>query len=44
MDAGVVLQGRGKLYRLAPGFQPQPGQRVLDFGHCVLRLDVQSGS
>src|SRR5216684_8106791 len=34
IEAGLVVQGRGRLYRLAPGYQPQPGQRVLDFGHC----------
>jgi biotin operon repressor len=43
-NAGVVVQGKGRLYRLAPGVQPQPGQRVVDFGHCVLRLDVQAGN
>jgi DNA-binding IclR family transcriptional regulator len=37
--AGIVMQGRGKLYRLVPGFQQQPSQRVLEFGHCLLRLD-----
>ena len=44
VEAGVVVQGRGSLYRLAPGFQPQPGQRVVDFGHCLLRLDLQRPS
>jgi len=44
MEAGLALQGRGRLYRLAPGLQPQPGQRVVDFGHCLLRFDVPAGN
>ena len=32
---------RFKLYRLAPQFQPAPGQKVIDFGYCLARLDVQ---
>lgn len=40
--AGICRQGRGNLYWLRKEFQPQPGQRVLDFGHCILRLDHPS--
>ena len=36
--AGVVESGRGRLYQIAKPYQPAPGERVLDFGHCVLRL------
>ncbi len=40
MDVGIVVQGRGRLYHLAPAYRPPPGQYVLDFGHCLLRLDA----
>lgn len=39
--AGLVVQGRGRLYQLAGQYLPKPGEPVVDFGHCVLRLDVQ---
>ena len=40
--AGIVNQGRGRLYRIAPQFLPKPGApRVLDFGHCLIRLDLE---
>jgi hypothetical protein len=41
VKAGICVRGRGKLYRIAPGFQPEPGKKQLDFGHCLLRLDFQ---
>lgn len=41
VSAGICVQGRGRLYRLAPGFQTQPGARELEFGHVLLRLDYQ---
>jgi hypothetical protein len=44
VEAGVLLRGRGQLYRLVPGFQTAPGKRELDFGHCLLRLDYQAGN
>jgi DNA-binding transcriptional ArsR family regulator len=37
--AGVVVQGRGRLNELAKQYLPVPGQPVVDFGHCLLRLD-----
>lgn len=37
--AGVVQVGYGRLYKLTPGFQPEPGGQRLDLGHCVLKLD-----
>jgi hypothetical protein len=40
VDAGLVIQGKGRVYHLAPAYRPPPGQRVLDFGHCVLRFGV----
>jgi DNA-binding transcriptional ArsR family regulator len=41
-QAGLVSIGRGKLYRLQPYYISEP-RKVLDFGHCILRLDVQGG-
>jgi DNA-binding MarR family transcriptional regulator len=38
--AGLVVQERGKLYQIPKKYLPTPGQRVVDFGHCLLRLDV----
>lgn len=40
-EAKIVVQGYGRLYKLAPGIQPDPGAAVLDLGHCVIRLDLQ---
>lgn len=42
-DAGLVAIGRGKLYRLQP-YYVTPDRKALDFGHCILRLDLQSGA
>src|SRR5437867_3961459 len=43
VEAGICVQGRGRLYRIAPRFQPAPGApRVLDFGHCLIRLDLEA--
>jgi DNA-binding transcriptional ArsR family regulator len=41
-EAKIVVQGYGRHYKLAPGIQPDPGSAVLDLGHCVIRLDVES--
>jgi hypothetical protein len=38
--AGAVVQGRGRLYQIPPQHLPSPGERVVDFGHCLLRPDV----
>ena len=38
--AGLVVQGRGRLYQIQPHHLPAPGERVVDFGHCLLRLDA----
>lgn len=40
--AGLVEQGRGRLYRIPPYCQPTPGQRVVDYGHCLLRLGLEA--
>jgi DNA-binding transcriptional ArsR family regulator len=36
--AGLVVQGRGRLYEIPKQYIPAPGQ--LDYGHCLLRLDA----
>ena len=38
-QSGVVEIGRGRLYQIPPHYLPTPGERVLDFGHCLLRFD-----
>jgi len=38
--AGLVEQVYGKLYTLPKKYLPQPGQPIVDFGHCLLRLDA----
>ena len=38
--AGLVVRGRGRLYQMAKQYLPTPGQPVVDFGHCLLRLDA----
>ncbi len=35
---GFVMTGYGHLYQLVPALRPEPGGRVLDLGHCLLRL------
>jgi len=39
-QAGLVEQGRGGVYQLVRQYLPTPGQPVVDFGHCLLRLDA----
>ena len=42
INAGIVTRGRGRLYRIVPQYLPKPGApRVLDFGHCLIRLDLE---
>jgi DNA-binding transcriptional ArsR family regulator len=36
--AGLVVQGRGRLYEIPKQYFSAPGQ--LDYGHCLLRFDV----
>jgi DNA-binding transcriptional ArsR family regulator len=38
--AGMVVQTRGRLYQLQKQHLPTPGEPVVDFGHCLLRLDA----
>jgi hypothetical protein len=38
-QAGLIVRGRGKLYQIPKERLPQPGQPLVDAGHCLLRLD-----
>jgi len=40
--AGVVIQGRNRLYQIAPQFLTDKTERVLDFGYCLLRLNTSA--
>lgn len=44
VNAGICLQGRGRLFRIVPGLQTAPGKHELEFGHCLLRLDHEASS
>ena len=39
---GLAVRGRGKLYQIPKHFFPTPGQPVVDYGPCQLRL-VKAG-
>jgi hypothetical protein len=39
-QAGLLERGRGGVYQLVRHYLPTPGQPVVDFGHCLLRLDA----
>ena len=39
-QAGVVEIGRGRLYQIPPHYLPTPGERLVDFGHCLLRFEA----
>ena len=39
-QAGLVEQGRGRLYSIPRQYLPATGASVVDFGHCLLRRDV----
>jgi hypothetical protein len=40
--AGIVISPRGKLYEIDPRFLADKENRVLDFGYCLLRLNVKA--
>ncbi len=39
-NVGIVAQGRGRLYQIAPQFIADKTHRVIDFGYCLLRMNV----
>ncbi|HXE42886.1 MAG TPA: hypothetical protein VN516_07660 [Candidatus Baltobacteraceae bacterium] len=38
--AGLAVQSHGRLYTIPKQYLPQPGLPIVDFGHCLLRLDA----
>jgi hypothetical protein len=40
--AGVVTQGRNRLYQIAPQFLADKIERLIDFGYCLLRMNVSA--
>ena len=41
-QAGMVVIGQAGLYRIPPQYLPSPGQRVVDYGPCLLRFAATS--
>jgi len=41
-NAGIVLHGRNRLYQIAPQFLTDTTDRILDFGYCLLRMNITS--
>ena len=39
-NAGVVIQGRNRLYQITPQFLADKTERLIDFGYCLLRMSV----
>ena len=37
--SGILTRGSNKIYKLRAGLQPDRTVPVLDFGHCLLRLN-----
>ena len=38
--AGLVVQGRGRLYQIPKQYLSTTGQPHVDYGHCLLRMDA----
>lgn len=38
-NAGIIIKGRGNLYKLRTGYEPLPGTNHIDLGFALLRLD-----
>jgi DNA-binding transcriptional ArsR family regulator len=41
-ESRIVIQGRNRLYQIASHFVADKSERLLDFGYCLLRLNVGS--
>jgi DNA-binding transcriptional ArsR family regulator len=39
----IVIHPRNRLYQIAPQFLTDKNERVLDFGYCLLRMNVRAG-
>ena len=42
--AGMVVTNRAQLYSIPKRYLPEPGKRLADFGHCLLRLETTPAS
>ena len=43
LEAGICERGRSRTYRFVSRFQPPTGgPLVIDFGHCIVRLDLDA--
>ena len=40
--AGGVIQGRSRLYQIAPQFVADKTERLIDFGYCLLRMNANA--
>jgi DNA-binding transcriptional ArsR family regulator len=40
--AGLVMQGRGRLYQIPKQYLSANGQPHVDYGHCLLRMDAEN--
>lgn len=38
---GLVVQNRAQLYSIPKRYLPEPAKRLVDYGHCLLRLDAE---
>jgi len=38
-QSGLVVTGQAGMYRIPPQFLPAPGQRIVDYGACLLRFN-----
>jgi DNA-binding transcriptional ArsR family regulator len=38
-NAGIAIQGRNRLYQIAPQFLTDKAERIIDFGYCLLRMN-----
>lgn len=38
--AGITVKTRGRCFQLQKQYLPKPGEPVVNFGHCLLRLDA----
>lgn len=41
--AGIVINPRGRLFEIAPQFLADKTNRLVDFGYCLLRMNVGVG-
>lgn len=40
LNAGLIERGRGRVLQMKKHHLVSPAERIVDFGHCLLRLDA----